>query len=216
MQIGQRSIRRGRTKPGKSCLRSSPEEQKSVEFSSAASEPTSLSTDLQLAHWIEGFHDPDGTHTSLIVSSENDQHEDSARRAIHEADGTWSATALDGSQSARSQAAECYLHTGDNTGAELLVEHTTVLITREGRTSCVDDVSGEVLDEAGVRAARVLEMELFRKMGVYEQATGSGPHRQGQDNQGQMAGRQQGRGHQPRLQITLRGQGAGVQHGRCL
>ena len=35
----------------------------------------------------------------------------------------------------------------------------------------MDDVSGEALDEAGVRAARALEMEFFQKMGVYEYAT---------------------------------------------
>ena len=45
------------------------------------------------------------------------------------------------------------------------------LVTRDGRTSRVDDVSGEVLDEAGVRAARALEMEFFHKMGVYEYVT---------------------------------------------
>ena len=45
------------------------------------------------------------------------------------------------------------------------------LITRDGRTSCVDDVSGEVLEEAGVMPPRALEMEFFHKMGVYEYVT---------------------------------------------
>ena len=58
-----------------------------------------LATDLQPARWIDAFHEPDGTHRSLIVSGENGKHEDKVRRAIREADGTWSTTAVDGSQS---------------------------------------------------------------------------------------------------------------------
>ena len=44
-------------------------------------------------------------------------------------------------------------------------------MTRNGNVTCVDDVSSEVLDEAGVRAARKLEMDYFHTMGVYSYAT---------------------------------------------
>ena len=75
---------------------------------------------------------------------------------------------MTGSQSEPAQAAEWFFHTGENTGAELMVRHMKALLTRDGRTSCVDDVSGKVLDEAGVRAARALEMDFFHKIGVHE------------------------------------------------
>ena len=86
-------------------MRSGPGERESVKFDSAASESTSLSTDLRPAHWIDGFHGPDGTHPSLIVSGENDKNEDMVRRAMGEVDGTLSTPAVNGSQSAHSQAA---------------------------------------------------------------------------------------------------------------
>ena len=89
------------TAPGKSCLRDGPREEKSVRFDSSTSESASSTTDLQPAHWIDGFHEPDGTHPSLVASGENENHGDRVRRAIHEADGTWSTAAVDGSQSAR-------------------------------------------------------------------------------------------------------------------
>ena len=143
------------TTPGKSCLSDGPSEKKSVCFGSSAPESTSLATDLQPARWIDSFLEPNGTHPSLFASGENEKHEDRVHGAIHEADGTWSTSAVDGSQSARAQATEFFFHTGENTGgAELQAKHVKALITRDGRTSCVDDVSGEVLDEAGVRAVR--------------------------------------------------------------
>ena len=67
------------TTPGKSCLSDGPSEKKCVRFDSPASESTSLATDLQPAHWIDAFHEPDGTHPSLVVSGENEKHEDRVR-----------------------------------------------------------------------------------------------------------------------------------------
>ena len=72
------------TAPGKSCLSNGPREEKSVRFDSSTSESASSTTDLQPAHWIDGLHEPDGTHPSLVVSGENEKHEDRVRRAIHE------------------------------------------------------------------------------------------------------------------------------------
>ena len=57
-----------------------------MRFDSSTSESASSTTDLQPAHWIDGFHEPDGTHPSLVVSGENEKHEDRVRRAIHEAE----------------------------------------------------------------------------------------------------------------------------------
>ena len=49
------------TTPGTSCLGDGSRNQKHVRFVSTAPESTSLATDLQTAHWIGGFHEPDGT-----------------------------------------------------------------------------------------------------------------------------------------------------------
>ena len=76
------------TTPGKSCSSDGPSEKKSVRVDNSAPVSTSLATDLQPAHWIDGFHEPDSTHPVLVVSGENEKHEDGVRRAIHEADGT--------------------------------------------------------------------------------------------------------------------------------
>ena len=70
----------------------------------------------------------------------------------------------------RAAARDMYFNVGPNVGAELLTKHLSALVSRNGATSCVDNVSGETLDEAGVRAARALEMEFFQKMGVYTYA----------------------------------------------
>ena len=64
-----------------------------------------------------------------------------------------------------------FFQRGDNVGAALLSRHLSALNTRDGKVSCVDDVSGETLSEEGVRAARALEMEYFMKIGVYEYVT---------------------------------------------
>jgi hypothetical protein len=149
--------------PGKTCLREGPGEKKNVRFDDAACTSSSFNVDMQPAHWIDGFHEPEGTHPALIVSGENESHENRVRRAIDEDGKSWPTAGTFGSTapSIRSQANDFYFHTGENTGAELLVKHMRALITRDGRTSCVDDTSGEVLDEAGLRAARALEMEFF-------------------------------------------------------
>ena len=78
---------------------------------------------MQPAHWIDGFHEPEGTHPSLIVDSENESHEERVRRAVDEDSRSWSTAGTFGSStpSERALARELYFHTGDNTGAELLV-----------------------------------------------------------------------------------------------
>ena len=67
------------TAPGESCLRFGPREEKSVCFDSSTSESARSATDLQPPHWIDGFHEPDGTHPSLVVNGENEKHEDRVR-----------------------------------------------------------------------------------------------------------------------------------------
>ena len=54
--------------------------------------------------------------------------------------------------------------TGENVGAKIL-RHELKQIMKNGR--CVDDISGEELNEDEVKAARALEMDYFQKMGVY-------------------------------------------------
>ena len=108
-----------RSTPGKSCLSNGPSEKKSVRFFYiSAPESTSLATDLQPAHRIDVCREPDGTHPSLVVSGENEKHEDGVRRAIHEADGTWSTSAVDGSQSARTHKPRSYSSTPARTRAQ--------------------------------------------------------------------------------------------------
>ena len=111
--------------PGKICLREGPGEKKKVRFDNEACASTSVSVDMQPAHWIDGFHEPEGTHPSLIVNGENEKHEDRVRRAIDEDNKSWSTAGTFGSiaPSSRAQANEFYFHTGENTGAELLVTH---------------------------------------------------------------------------------------------
>ena len=62
-------------KPGKTCLREGPGEEKSVRFDDAACASSGYNVDMQPAHWIDGFHEPEGTHPALIVSGENESHE---------------------------------------------------------------------------------------------------------------------------------------------
>ena len=171
IRSAQQSMRQAT--PSRTCLRNSPSVKKSVSFDGPTDKSESLERDMQPAHWIDGFHEPEETHPSLIVNGENESHEERVRRAVDEDSKSWSTSGTLGSStpSERELAQELYFHTGDNTGAELLIEHMKALITRDGRTSCVDDTSGEVLDEAGVRAARALEMDFFHKMGVYDLVT---------------------------------------------
>ena len=66
----------------------------------------------------------------------------------------------------RTIARDMYFTTRANESAKMMTRHLTALTTRNGETLCVDDMSGEVLTEAGARAARILEMDVFLKMGV--------------------------------------------------
>ena len=69
--------------------------------------------------------------------------------------------------------------TGVNRGAEILDNEMRQLIERDGYADCYDDVSGERLEESGVREARALEMEFFQKMRVYDYVTRSEATRSG-------------------------------------
>ena len=88
IRSAQRSTKQ--TTSGKPCLREGPSEKKSVRFDGAACESESLEIDMQPAHWIDVFHEPEGTHPSLIVRGENDSHEERVRRAIDEDSKSWS------------------------------------------------------------------------------------------------------------------------------
>ena len=161
-------------KIGKSCLKRSDEGgiDKNVTF-----ELNECLMSTTPEHWVDDFHEPDGTHPSLLVGAgiTNRKAEETTRRDLEgpaslaaSPMGFDQATSAAQPTSARSTAAEWYFHRGENIGEMLLLEHMKALTTRDGVTSCVDDVSGGALDEAGVRAARKLEMDYFLKMGVYE------------------------------------------------
>ena len=106
--------------PSKTCLRGGPGEKKNVRFDDEACTSRRFDVDMQPAHWIDGFHEPEGTHPSLIVSGKNENHEDRVRRAIDEDSKSWSTAGAVGSiaPSIRAQASELNFHTGENTGAE--------------------------------------------------------------------------------------------------
>ena len=91
----QRSTRQ--TTPSKRCLREGRSEKKRVRIDGAACKSESLEIDMQPAHWIDGFHEPEGTHPSLIVSGENEHHEERERRAIDEDSKSWSTAGTFGS-----------------------------------------------------------------------------------------------------------------------
>ena len=58
--------------PGKTCLRGGPGKNKNVRFDDVACTSRSFDVDMQPAHWIDGFHEPESTHPSLIFSGENE------------------------------------------------------------------------------------------------------------------------------------------------
>ena len=121
-------------------------------------------------HWNDEYHEPDGTHPSLITGDFHQGHAERIRRKLK--DSPLIADVRDREpRTLRAVARDMYFNVGPNVGAELLTKHLSELVSRNRATSCVDDVSGEALDEAGVRAARALEMEFFQKMGVYTYAT---------------------------------------------
>ena len=62
----------------------------------------------------------------------------------------------------------CAFHTGFNDGeATLRREMNTLIVKCSGYLECWDDVSSMPLDIKLMRAARDLEMQLSRKMGVW-------------------------------------------------
>ena len=122
-------------------------------------------------HWMDKFHEPDGTHPSLIVGQEDVSAEEYMREDVmserkngrYEGEDSMHVNADSCKHSAREWATSYYFRRGDNMGAKLLERHLAALVTLVGKTECTDDVSGEVLDEDGVRAARKLEMEYFQQ-----------------------------------------------------
>ena len=162
--------------PGKTILKKGSEkkeiERPTVTFSPTCDVAESMSTEIKHADWVDEFHKPDGTHPSVIVGDVHKGHAERVRRALAKDSATMDlGVGATLGEAPRRIAREMYFTTGTNDGAELLRKHLSALITRQGETYCEDDVSGEVLDEAGVRAARALEMEFFLKMGVYTYAT---------------------------------------------
>ena len=131
------------------------------------------------ASWTDEFHEPDGTHPTLIVGDFHLGHAERVRTALRESANIELDRTTTRTQSSRELARNMYFTSGTNEGAELLKQHLSALVTRGDTVSCIDDLSGEALDEAGVKAARALEMEFFIKMGVYEYATREEAQRSG-------------------------------------
>ena len=138
--------------------------------------PGTIVREFRQAHWQDHFHEPDGTHPRTITTDGMNRNEERVRRAVGR---MCEPLPKQSGSSNRELAMELFFTSDENVGAALLEKHLAALTTRDGQTSCVDDVSGEVLSEEGVRAARKLEMDYFIKMGVYtyvtrEEATRSG------------------------------------------
>ena len=101
--------------------------------------------------WADEKHEEDVTNPEHIDSGNGDEQN---RENITADD-----SALSG--------AHPYFRTGKNTGAKLMRDAMMALTQGKGGWVAYDDVSGEELCLAGVRAARALEMKYFEKMKVY-------------------------------------------------
>ena len=110
--------------------------------------------------WADQRHEEDGTNPEHIDSGNGDE---SNRESITADD-----SALGG--------AHPYFRTGTNTGAKLMSDAMMALTQGKGGWVAYDDISGEALCLAGVRAARALEMKYFENMKVYTRV----PRAQGQ------------------------------------
>ena len=104
------------------------------------------------AHWTDEFHEPDGTHPRLIVDADR-------RDGLRERELLLDKDSVSEVEARRAVTEGWFFQRGENVGAALLSRHLLALHNRDGRVSCVDDVSGETLSEEGVRAARALEMK---------------------------------------------------------
>ena len=126
------------------------------------------SNTFRRVHWRDCLHEPDGTEPALIITSEGERDLDRVKRQV---DGLCEPVPKIIQPSARETSKDMFFRQGENAGAAILDKHLAALSNRDGRTFCVDDVSGEMLSEEGVREARALEMEYFIKMGVYSYVT---------------------------------------------
>ena len=59
------------------------------------------------------------------------------------------------------------LHHSDDENDDMMNKELFALRVKNGEAWATDDVSGAILDPNEVRKARALEIEYFRKMGVY-------------------------------------------------
>ena len=131
--------------------------EKRVQFEDAGT-TMGIENKMTGASWTDEFHEPDGTHPTLIVGDFHLGHAERVRTALRESANAELDKTTTRARSTRELAHNMYLTSGINEGAELLKQHLSALVTRGDTVSCIDDVSGEALDEAGVKAARALEM----------------------------------------------------------
>ena len=80
--------------------------------------------------------------------------------------GTWPADWCDSVHEPTGRSIEGKL--GSKIGEEKLMECMNALIESYGELTAYDDVTSASLDPAMVAAARKIEMEFFKKMGVYK------------------------------------------------
>ena len=126
------ALRRAQEQPGneagQSCIRSSTcaGSNKKVKFSvdsESVAAPGVRMVDMIQAHWHDKFHEPDGTHPSLLVGAGLDSEKTETEARNSDLFGP-----------------HAYFHRGENVGEMLLQEHLRALTTRDGVTTYVDDV----------------------------------------------------------------------------
>ena len=125
---------------------------------------------------LDEYHEPDGTHPMHIASKyemsrdaqgktiENDEYGELPVVGGSAFDSRKIKTDERLSNAEPRQHAHLNFTTGENIGAKVLRQELRQ-ITANGQ--CIDDVSGEKLDEAGVKAARLLEMDFPENGSVY-------------------------------------------------